>query len=73
MKQSLAITLLLMSSTQSRRIREMLQLDSELKVEEQLNLGSLEGAYLSQKIKKKDKDFGWDQNILGLVDAENYS
>tara|TARA_B110000285_G_C15063950_1_gene583997 strand:+ start:115 stop:384 length:270 start_codon:yes stop_codon:yes gene_type:complete len=73
MKQSLAISLLLMSSTQSRHVREMLQLDSQLLVSEHMNLGTLEGAYLSQKMKKKEGSFNWDQNILGLVDPENYS
>lgn len=39
-----------------------------------INLGSLEGAYLSQKMKKKEGQgsIHWDQNILGLVDPENY-
>jgi hypothetical protein len=62
MKQSFAVSMLLMSSTQSKHIREMLQLKSEIKVSEQLNLGSLEGAYLSQKVKKKQsgEPFGWD-------------
>ena len=38
-----------------------------------MNLGSLEGAYLSQKVRKKEGSFDWDQNILGYVDAETYS
>jgi len=67
------LSLLLMSSTQSRHVREMLQLDSQLLVSEHMNLGTLEGAYLSQKVKKKEGSFNWDQNILGLVDPENYS
>ena len=36
-------------------------------------MGSLEGAYLSQKVRKKEGSFDWDQNILGYVDTEDYS
>lgn len=46
-----------------------------MQVGEQINLGlgSLEGAYLSQKIKKQQKkgQYKWDQNLLGLVDGDS--
>lgn len=42
-------------------------------LQEGVNLGALEGAYLAQKTLMKERSQKWDSDIIGLVDSSEYS
>lgn len=69
-----AIALLLMSTAEARRFSDFFVDDIALQTSTDLEmgLGSLEGAYLAQKSKKKDKEYVWDKTNL-VTDNESYS
>jgi hypothetical protein len=67
--KSVLMLLLAGCSAQSMQDQDMVQLDAQ----QSLTLGSLEGAYLAQKQLMKERQFKWDTQVLGVVNASDYA